>query len=110
MSCCAICLEPKKKEIKLNCNHSFCKDCIKKYEKKGGLQCPCCRRPFTICNTMSLEDQILLLKLKFLRFHENDYDYDISYTYHLSDDDEVDVKRTITMRCSDDVKRNEVYI
>lgn len=40
---CAICLENKKSNIKLKCNHIFCKGCIKKWLTEKSNTCPNCR-------------------------------------------------------------------
>lgn len=40
---CAICLENKKLNIKLKCNHIFCKGCIKKWLTEKSNTCPNCR-------------------------------------------------------------------
>jgi hypothetical protein len=39
---CPICLENIKKEKKLKCNHSFCKNCIKTWKHESNT-CPICR-------------------------------------------------------------------
>lgn len=40
---CAICMENKKLNIKLKCNHIFCKSCIKKWLTEKSNTCPNCR-------------------------------------------------------------------
>ena len=40
---CAICMENKKSNIKLKCNHIFCKSCIKKWLTEKSNTCPNCR-------------------------------------------------------------------
>ncbi len=40
---CAICFENKKSNIKLKCNHIFCKTCIKKWLTEKSNTCPTCR-------------------------------------------------------------------
>lgn len=40
---CAICMENKKSNIKLKCNHIFCKGCIKKWLTERSNTCPNCR-------------------------------------------------------------------
>jgi hypothetical protein len=40
---CAICMENKKLNIKLKCNHIFCKGCIKKWLTEKSNTCPNCR-------------------------------------------------------------------
>jgi len=40
---CAICMENKKSNIKLKCNHIFCKSCIKKWLTQQSNTCPNCR-------------------------------------------------------------------
>ena len=40
---CAICLENKKLNIKLKCDHVFCKSCIKKWLTEKSNTCPNCR-------------------------------------------------------------------
>lgn len=40
---CAICMENKKLNIKLKCNHVFCKGCIKKWLTEKSNTCPNCR-------------------------------------------------------------------
>jgi hypothetical protein len=58
---------------------------------------------------MSEEDQLILLKLKFARFYEDDYDYDVAYKYESFGCD-IETKRVITMRTMYDVQKSEVYI
>jgi hypothetical protein len=41
---CAICLDNKKMNIKLKCNHIFCKQCIKKWLTEKSNTCPNCRQ------------------------------------------------------------------
>ncbi len=43
ISNCAICMENKKMNIKLKCNHIFCKGCIKKWLTEKSNTCPNCR-------------------------------------------------------------------
>ncbi len=40
---CVICMENKKMNIKLKCNHIFCKGCIKKWLTEKSNTCPNCR-------------------------------------------------------------------
>jgi len=40
---CAICMDNKKMNIKLKCNHIFCKGCIKKWLTEKSNTCPNCR-------------------------------------------------------------------
>jgi len=40
---CAICMENKKSNIKLKCDHIFCKGCIKKWLTEKSNTCPNCR-------------------------------------------------------------------
>ena len=40
---CTICMENKKLNIKLKCNHIFCKGCIKKWLTEKSNTCPNCR-------------------------------------------------------------------
>lgn len=40
---CAICMDNKKSNIKLKCNHIFCKGCIKKWLTEKSNTCPTCR-------------------------------------------------------------------
>ena len=40
---CAICMENKRSNIKLKCNHIFCKNCIKKWLTEKSNTCPNCR-------------------------------------------------------------------
>jgi hypothetical protein len=40
---CCICMENKKLNIKLKCNHTFCKQCIKKWLTEKSNTCPTCR-------------------------------------------------------------------
>jgi len=40
---CAICMENKHSNIKLKCNHIFCKGCIKKWLTEKANTCPNCR-------------------------------------------------------------------
>jgi hypothetical protein len=40
---CCICMENKKLNVKLNCNHTFCKQCIKKWLTEKSNTCPTCR-------------------------------------------------------------------
>jgi hypothetical protein len=41
---CCICLEGKKRGILLDCNHKFCKKCIRKWLTEKSSQCPVCRQ------------------------------------------------------------------
>lgn len=41
---CAICMDNKKMNIKLKCNHIFCKQCIKKWLTEKSNTCPNCRQ------------------------------------------------------------------
>lgn len=43
LSHCSICMENKKLNIKLKCNHTFCKPCIKKWLTEKSNTCPTCR-------------------------------------------------------------------
>jgi len=43
LSNCCICMENKKLNIQLNCNHIFCKTCIKKWLTEKSNTCPTCR-------------------------------------------------------------------
>ena len=43
---CSICLCEKIDETKINCNHTFCKECIEQWEKNNK-SCPLCRKSFT---------------------------------------------------------------
>lgn len=79
MEKCSICIEDVKSETRLNCGHIFCKECIIRYERKGGMNCPNCRRPFVITNYMSKQDQLILLKLKFKNLYENGNKLNIRY-------------------------------
>jgi len=40
---CPICMEDKSDNIKLSCQHIFCKDCIKTWLSKQSDTCPICR-------------------------------------------------------------------
>jgi hypothetical protein len=40
---CPICMDDKSDNIKLNCQHIFCKDCIKTWLSKQSNTCPICR-------------------------------------------------------------------
>ena len=40
---CVICFEIIEKELKFNCQHYFCKDCILKWIKREQTTCPVCR-------------------------------------------------------------------
>ena len=40
---CVICMDNKKSNIKLKCNHIFCKGCIKKWLTEKSNTCPTCR-------------------------------------------------------------------
>ena len=97
LSTCAICLDDIKDKKILNCNHVFCVYCITKYEHNGGRLCPCCRKPFSTIYTMSIDDQLLLLKLKFDRFDEHDYSYEV---YYSAGDTRTECTRTIVMNTS----------
>lgn len=43
LSSCCICMENKKLNVQLNCNHTFCKPCIKKWLTEKSNTCPTCR-------------------------------------------------------------------
>lgn len=43
LSNCCICMENKKLNIQLVCNHTFCKTCIKKWLTEKSNTCPTCR-------------------------------------------------------------------
>lgn len=43
LSNCCICMENKKLNIQLKCNHVFCKTCIKKWLTEKSNTCPTCR-------------------------------------------------------------------
>jgi len=43
LSNCCICMENKKLNIRLKCNHTFCKTCIKKWLTEKSNTCPTCR-------------------------------------------------------------------
>ena len=43
VSNCSICMENKKSNIELNCSHTFCKGCIKKWLTEKSNTCPTCR-------------------------------------------------------------------
>lgn len=43
LSECCICMENKKLNVQLNCNHTFCKMCIKKWLTEKSNTCPTCR-------------------------------------------------------------------
>jgi hypothetical protein len=40
---CCICMENKKLNVRLKCNHTFCKICIKKWLTEKSNTCPTCR-------------------------------------------------------------------
>ncbi|XP_054878250.1 E3 ubiquitin-protein ligase TRIM17-like [Poeciliopsis prolifica] len=43
--CCPVCLEIFKDPVLLSCSHSFCKECLQKYWRRGtGRSCPVCRK------------------------------------------------------------------
>lgn len=44
LSNCCICMENKKLNVKLNCAHTFCKICIKKWLIEKSNTCPTCRK------------------------------------------------------------------
>lgn len=44
---CAICLEENTKEVKLRCNHGFCRDCIVQ-ALRFNKRCPLCRAPTSL--------------------------------------------------------------
>jgi hypothetical protein len=44
LSNCCICMENKKLNVQLKCNHTFCKTCIKKWLIEKSNTCPTCRR------------------------------------------------------------------
>jgi hypothetical protein len=46
---CVICNDDNKCNIKINCNHSYHKSCLKEWSKQSKL-CPLCRKKFVICN------------------------------------------------------------
>lgn len=41
---CPICFEDKNSYIKINCNHKFCKSCLKKWGTEQSSTCPTCRQ------------------------------------------------------------------
>lgn len=43
LSNCCICMENKKLNVQLKCNHTFCKMCIKKWLTEKSNTCPTCR-------------------------------------------------------------------
>jgi hypothetical protein len=43
LSNCCICMENKKLNTRLKCNHTFCKTCIKKWLTEKSNTCPTCR-------------------------------------------------------------------
>jgi len=43
LSNCCICMENKKLNVQLNCGHTFCKTCIKKWLTEKSNTCPTCR-------------------------------------------------------------------
>ena len=43
ISNCSICFENMKDNIKLNCNHIYCENCIKKWLTERSNTCPTCR-------------------------------------------------------------------
>lgn len=43
LSNCCICMENKKLNVQLKCNHTFCKTCIKKWLTEKSNTCPTCR-------------------------------------------------------------------
>lgn len=43
LSACSICMENKKLNIELKCNHIFCRGCIKKWLTEKSNTCPTCR-------------------------------------------------------------------
>lgn len=43
LSNCCICMENKKLNVQLKCNHTFCKLCIKKWLTEKSNTCPTCR-------------------------------------------------------------------
>ena len=43
LSNCCICMENKKLNVHLNCDHTFCKTCIKKWLTEKSNTCPTCR-------------------------------------------------------------------
>jgi len=93
MDVCPICIDDITCKIQLNCNHEFCDKCIKKYKSKGGICCPCCRKPFKIGRRMSKKDQILLLRLQH-RWLDLDDSYDLQINY-------TNTSRIMTMRYND---------
>jgi hypothetical protein len=92
MDTCPICIDPISYQTKLKCGHEFCEPCISKYKAKGGNCCPCCRKPFTLGRIMSKKDQLLLLKLQYKWYDDDDYDLQIKYTK---------TSRIMTMRYND---------
>ena len=47
LSNCCICMENKKLNVQLKCNHTFCKMCIKKWLTEESNVCPICRTEVT---------------------------------------------------------------
>tara|TARA_B110001450_G_scaffold42652_1_gene38915 strand:- start:28312 stop:28707 length:396 start_codon:yes stop_codon:yes gene_type:complete len=43
LSNCCICMENKRSNIQLECNHTFCKNCIRKWLTEKSNTCPTCR-------------------------------------------------------------------
>ena len=44
LSNCCICMDNKKLNVKLDCTHTFCKTCIKKWLIEKSNTCPTCRK------------------------------------------------------------------
>lgn len=59
---CPVCYIPinYKNEIKTNCNHIYCKDCIEKINELEA-NCPCCRSEITYYNISFVESKIYTL-------------------------------------------------
>jgi len=47
---CIICFELIQEEVIFNCSHSFCKNCILKWIRKGEKTCPVCRNNIIFIN------------------------------------------------------------
>ena len=77
MSECNICLQKKKYEKKIECNHSFCYQCIKGWSDYSN-KCPLCRHKYLLNNhnyntrlqkyINNKDDYIIFLKEKILNF------------------------------------------
>ena len=71
-TCCSICIEPFSNEkVILECNHEFCKDCLKEYleytikkENKNSIDCPNCRQSIKETGNVEIDEIVNNLSKK----------------------------------------------